>query len=131
MSFQVESSKCRAGGREHRVAVLSHADGSVMAEVWPSFGCNCLRWRVHGLDLLYVSPDWQSNPVPTRTGIPVLFPFPNRIRDGRITWNGRDHKLPIQGPGGKHAIHGFACRKPWLVIGSEANERRAMLTAEF
>src|SRR6516165_11553260 len=110
MTFRVEHIKRVA---EQGVALLSSADGNAAAEVWPGLGCNCLRWRVGGTDLLYVSPEWESNPVPTRSGNPVLFPFPNRICDGRFTWAGRDYQLPINGPGGKHAIHGFVCRKPW------------------
>jgi len=128
MTFRVEHIKRVA---EQGVALLSSADGNAAAEVWPGLGCNCLRWRVGGTDLLYVSPEWESNPVPTRSGNPVLFPFPNRICDGRFTWAGRDYQLPINGPGGKHAIHGFVCRKPWRAAGSKWTNHSAEFWAEF
>ena len=62
--------------------------------------------------LLYADPDCFGDGRPTRSGIPVLFPFPNRIRDGRFTWDGRTIELPLNDPTQKNAIHGFACRSP-------------------
>jgi aldose 1-epimerase len=131
MTFRVEHIKRVAGGAERELALLSSADGNAAAEVWPGLGCNCLRWSVGGIDLLYVSPEWESNPVPTRSGNPVLFPFPNRIRNGGFTWAGRDYQLPINGPGGKHAIHGFACRKTWRSLGNNTTDHSAEFSAEF
>ena len=135
MSFRVEIGTRSAGGGSQAVFLLSDATGANRAEVWPSLSCNCLRWSVAGsagpLELLYVAPDWQSNPIPTRSGNPVLFPFPNRIRDGRFTWDGKEYQLPINGPNGRHAIHGFACRKKWRVLESSSSPAKAWVTAQF
>ena len=30
---------------------------------------------------------------PTRSGFPILFPFPNRIRDGKFDWQGNTYQL--------------------------------------
>src|SRR5581483_10135192 len=83
------------------------------------------------LDLLYATDDFFAGGSPTRTGVPVLFPFPNRIRDGRFTWEGKAYALPTNDPAGKNAIHGFACRRPWRVVDSGADERSAWVTGEF
>src|SRR5437016_4185547 len=89
------------------------------AVIWPALGFNCLHWRMpHGkerLDLLYVDPGLFSNGRPTRSGIPVLFPFPNRIRAGRYTWDGKEYQLPLDDPKQANSIHGFAVRHPWRV----------------
>src|SRR5262249_35429618 len=102
---------------------------------WPGLGCNCLRWRVRGpsepLDLLYVAADWESNPVPTRSGIPILFPFPNRIRDGRFTWDFHSYQQPVNDTAKRNSIHGFAGRRPWRVLNTNAADGLATLTAEF
>jgi len=132
MSFMVLSEDRIAGNTVHKVLKLSDPAGLHWAEVWPSLGCNCLRWSVPGpLELLYVTPEWENNPVPTRSGVPVLFPFPNRIRDGRFAWAGREYQLPINGPDGRHAIHGFACRKPWRVLETGSDGTWGWVTAEF
>ena len=106
-------------GRDPTVVVLRE-DGGTRAEVWPALGFNCFRWHVpHGtevLDLLYADPDLFGSGRPTRSGIPVLFPFPNRIRGGQFTWEGKTYQLPANDPAMKNAIHGFACRRPWRVV---------------
>src|SRR5262249_30311716 len=63
--------------------------------------------------------------------IPVLFPFPNRIRDGRFTWAGKEHTLPQNDSAQKNAIHGFACRHAWRVVGHGADADSAWVTGEF
>jgi aldose 1-epimerase len=60
-----------------------------------------------------------------------LFPFPNRIRDGRFSWDGKTYQLPCNDSTGKMAIHGFACRRPWRVVGSGADATAAWVTGEF
>jgi aldose 1-epimerase len=57
----------------------------------------------------------------------VLFPFPNRIRDGRFTWDGREYRLPPNDPAMKNAIHGFACRRPWRVVDQGADAEVQLL----
>jgi aldose 1-epimerase len=83
------------------------------------------------LDLLYADPQLFPNGRPTRSGIPILFPFPNRIRDGRFTWDGRTYQLPLNDSASRNAIHGFACQRPWRVTGRGGNEEQAWLAAEF
>src|SRR5712692_9930408 len=81
------------------------------AEVWPAAGFNCYLWQVARggrlLDLLYADPDFLTGGRPTRSGIPILFPFPNRIRDGRFTWDGKEFQLPLNDGPQRNAIHGF------------------------
>ena len=37
-----------------------------------------------------------------------LIPFPNRLKDGQYTFQGKSYQLPINETTNKHAIHGFA-----------------------
>jgi aldose 1-epimerase len=46
----------------------------------------------------------------------VLLPWPNRIRDGRWTWAGRDLQLEIGSPEAPHAIHGLVAWQSWSVL---------------
>jgi aldose 1-epimerase len=105
------------------------------ADVWPALGFNCFRWQVQragtSLDLLYADPDLFHNSRPTRSGIPILFPFPNRIRDGRYTWDGKSYQLPLNDPTQLNAIHGFACRRPWRVAGQGADAGSAWVVGTF
>jgi aldose 1-epimerase len=120
------------------VYILEHVgDAGLLAcaEVWPALGFNCYRWQVvrsgQPLELLYADPELFNNGRPTRSGIPILFPFPNRIRDGRFSWAGRDYTLPLNDPAQKNAIHGFACRHPWRVLDHGGGDESAWLRASF
>ena len=105
------------------------------AEVWPALGFNCFQWKANRagqtLDLLYADPQLFDNGRPTRSGIPILFPFPNRIREGRFTWEGRKHQLPLNDSTKKNAAHGFVCRRPWRVVDQGGDAASVWLTGEF
>jgi aldose 1-epimerase len=140
MSFAVQSqTHPDISGLDPTIYVLEGQpeddEGGVRAEVWPALGFNCYRWQVQrdgqSLELLYQAPDLFQNGRPTRSGIPVLFPFPNRNRDGRFTWHRREYQLPCDDPSGKNAIHGFACRHPWRVAEVGADETCSWITGVF
>ena len=45
----------------------------------------------------------------------VLAPWPNRIRDGRYSWDGEEQQLPLSEPVVANAIHGLVRFVPWSV----------------
>jgi len=134
MFYHIETEERSAGGRTGTVYTLRHNGGS-RAELWPAHGFNCLRWQVKNegqlRDMLYVAPDWEVNPVPTRSGIPVLFPFPNRIRDGKYNFGWKDYQLPLNDSTSKNAIHGYAPRHAWQVFGYSADQDSAWIHGDF
>ncbi|WP_421733165.1 aldose epimerase [Cellulomonas sp.] len=59
---------------------------------------------VDGVPLVETYPE--GAPAPQCAGA-VLFPWPNRVRDGRWTQRGVTHQLPVNEPGLGHAGHGL------------------------
>jgi aldose 1-epimerase len=136
MAFEVRTNQGKAGDRSGEVYELIDTSGTVRVEVWPQWGFNCLKWQLrqtdgHWADVLFHMPDWESNPVPTRSGHPILFPFPGRLRDGRFTFDGKTYQLPLTDNTKLHAIHGFTPRNRWRVVGSDGAEGSAAVTGEF
>lgn len=136
MAFEVRTTRGTAGGRGGDVYELVNDAGTVRAEVWPQWGFNCLKWQVkqddnRWADILYHSPEWETNPVPTRSGHPILFPFPGRMRDGTFTFEGKTYTLPLNDSTKQNAIHGFTPRNPWRVIDSNGDSEFAFVTGEF
>lgn len=109
------------------------ATGSSAAIV-PGVGFNLFDLRLPAAGrvwpLVVTDPDWLAHPEhPSRQGIPVLFPFPNRIAGARYTWAGRDYTLePTKPP---HAIHGFALDVPWEVVEHTAEAHSARIKGRF
>lgn len=115
--------ECRnVTGREREALVL--AAGDATAEIWPWLGGNCVRWSTASCGELLDAGDVQSLVRrPTRGGLPVLFPFPNRIRRGRYAFDGRVFQLPCNDNSGTNAIHGFAARSEWRHDGPKLSFR--------
>jgi aldose 1-epimerase len=50
-----------------------------------------------------------------------LIPWPNRIRDGRYTFNGSTQQLALTEPARHNASHGLARYVPWVLIDKQAD----------
>jgi aldose 1-epimerase len=136
MAFEVRISQQTAGDRSGDVHEVISDDGAVRAEIWPQWGFNCLRWQVRQADgrwgdVLCTAGDWDTNPVPTRSGHPILFPFPGRMRDARFTFEGKTYQLPATDSSKQNAIHGFTPRNPWKVIDSNGDDDFGFVTGRF
>lgn len=56
----------------------------------------------------------------------VLAPWPNRVRDGRWTWRGRELQLPLNEPAKANASHGLVRWTGWTLAERDAD--RVVLT---
>jgi aldose 1-epimerase len=90
----------------------------------PEFGSNLFRFRVGEYDLIYT--DQLLLKRRDYTGTFVLWPFPNRVRKKRYTYQGQSYSLEgVHRPGGDPAlVHGLVFDQPWHytqpVIGPDA-----------
>lgn len=113
MSFRLRHEQhANAFGKDPTIWVLDDDAGNRL-DVWPALGFNAFGWTVNGIDILDCDPSFFKIEKPTRSGWPILFPFPNRIRAGRFTHVGRDYQLPLNCPTHMNAIHGFALNEAW------------------
>ncbi|MFH1086077.1 MAG: aldose 1-epimerase, partial [Chloroflexota bacterium] len=75
----------------------------------PEMGCNLLSFTVDGVEYLF---DAAVRDGATRLlGTPVLYPTPNRVRDARMTFEGRAFTFPPNN--GPNFIHGLVREEPW------------------
>jgi aldose 1-epimerase len=108
---------------------LHDREAGSTARLLPERGFNCVQFEVivdgQRVDVLDAEPDFVAGTArPSSSGIPILFPFPNRIRDGRFRWDGRDYSLPLP-PGKPHAIHGLVLDRTWRVVEQSEQHVRA------
>jgi aldose 1-epimerase len=130
MAFRVET---QAHGERTVYSLNDDATGA-SATILPSYGFNMfdLRLPVAGQvrSVLVASPDFAVHPGhPTGNGTPILFPFPNRIKDGRFAFQGRTYQLPATN--GPNAIHGFAMASAWDVIEHAATADQAFIVGRY
>ena len=130
MRFRV-STETRGEQTVHRL----HDDATgASASVLPSFGFNLfdLRLPLAGevRPVLVAAADFAENPRGgAGNGTPILFPYPNRVRDASFTFQGRAFTLPANlAP---NAIHGFAVDAPWQVVEHGADASSAFVIGRY
>jgi aldose 1-epimerase len=80
-------------------------------------GFNLIQWRAvvgEGLvNIISAQPDVLRGGSGTRSGMPILFPFPNRIAGAKFEFGGQQYRLTPAKPGDPNAIHGFCAKAAW------------------
>ncbi|HEY6569342.1 MAG TPA: hypothetical protein VIZ22_03585, partial [Candidatus Limnocylindrales bacterium] len=82
--------------------------GGVRATILPADGGRIGSLTVDGRELLVT-----GDPDLKRWGSYPMVPFAGRIREGRFSFRGASHQLPLGSP--PHAIHGVVWDRPWRV----------------
>lgn len=98
---------------EHGVELFTLREGDARARVAPAWGANLIAWRDRA-EILEPVPLAEIAKKPTSYGIPLLLPFPNRIRDGRFDYGGVRYQVDPP-------RHGFARSRPWAVAETGAS----------
>lgn len=110
-------------------------DGKAVAEIVPALGNNCYAFRVADgdtwLNLIDAPPDLATlEERPTAYGNPILFPFPNRIRNGTWQFEGETYRFD-KPPDSPTTIHGLLLNQPYQVESHITNEDGATLVCSL
>jgi glucose/arabinose dehydrogenase/galactose mutarotase-like enzyme len=90
--------------------------GNTVARLSPSHGANVFSIEVGGVEYLNTPPDMHDF-LGIAWGTPVLYPTPNRVRDSRFTFAGREYAFKPNLP--PHHIHGLVFNADWQVVGQD------------
>lgn len=93
-------------------STLVLSDGVISVEIDPHHGGRISSLRAAGDELLWTRSDLEgSEAAAIAWGMYPMAPFAGRIRDGRFTWRGHEHRLRINlAP---HSIHGTVFDRGW------------------
>lgn len=61
----------------------------------------------------------------------ILFPFPNRLDEGRYTFEGRSYQFPINEPEYNTALHGFLAKEPFVIKKINCDRKKAVVTLVY
>ena len=100
----------------------------------PSYGFNLFDLRLplgrEVAPVIVAADDFAENPRSAAgNGTPILFPYPNRVRDGVFSFEGKQFRLPINN--GPNSIHGFAANAPWQVVEHKAGSDSAFIVGRY
>ena len=86
-------------------------------------GAGVRSWTVGGQELL---ADFSAGEYDATFAGRVLVPWPNRVRDGRYTLDGVEHRLELSEPERGNALHGLVLQSRWRGVRTSA--RRVSLS---
>lgn len=61
----------------------------------------------------------------------ILFPFANRVKDGKYVYNNQEFQFEINEPGNNNALHGLVYNKTFQVIDKKTTSDFASITLEY
>ncbi|HWB12307.1 MAG TPA: aldose 1-epimerase [Pirellulales bacterium] len=98
---------------------LADAQTGATAQILSGLGFNCFSFRpvVDGeaIEVLWSEDALLSGQGrPSHSGIPILFPFPGRLRGSFLAYEGATYPLGSD-DGLGNAIHGFVLNRPWRI----------------
>jgi aldose 1-epimerase len=107
------------------VTLRDSAAGS-SAQVLVGSGFNCFSFIGHfqgeDIEVLWAEADFErGRGRASGSGIPLLFPFPGRIQQGKFSWGERNYTLDAN-DGQGNAIHGFVHTRPWRLLDRKPRE---------
>jgi len=119
-------------GAAERLHTITSPAGDAVAWICPAIGGGTVGYAVRigarWIQVLDVPPSpAELRAAPSRYGLPVLFPFPGAMQNGRYQWAGREHIVPPTYPDGADpqgatvVIHGFAHIRPWRFVEQTAD----------
>jgi aldose 1-epimerase len=109
--------------------VLRDAERRGEARIRPGRGNNVTHFSVappgggEVMEVLLAPKDEAAmGPSGYSAGNPILFPFPNRVKGGKYTFEGKSHELDVNETARGNHIHGLVSSKAWTTEGSGASD---------
>ena len=102
------------------IIALHDTTTGATAKIAPARGFNCFSYLPvldgRPIEVLWTAADFVAGQgKPSHSGIPIMFPFPGRLRGTSFSFRGRTFSL-VAGDGIGNAIHGFVIDRPWRVM---------------
>lgn len=106
--------------QEEPVVILRDQNSGSEARIAYGIGANCVSWTVSRNNQSYEVLEQPQSPPDLKSGkfkagIPILWPFPGRVREARYRFEGKEYKLPVTDKGGVHHIHGVVIKAAWKI----------------
>lgn len=130
MSFEIQYQKSQ--GLHYFVLVDNKR--KIQCSIYPDLGANLfsmqIRHRDKPMELINGYSDHSSFQKNDGFKSAKLIPFPNRIRGGKYSFEGKSYQLPINFPAQGHAIHGLIHDQTFQIINKSEDAQSASITLE-
>lgn len=106
---------------------LADAAAGNRLELAPGFGSCVLNIELQGQPVLDGYDTAAEMSINRWAKNVLLFPFPNRLFEGRYRWEGKEYEFPVNDGQTGNALHGFGMDKPMEVAAVNTGETEAAI----
>lgn len=106
--------------KDSRFQIYKITEGRTQVQLVPAAGGNVVSIQVGGVEFLRQPESIKQLPG-VGYGVPLLYPFPNRVKNATFTFDGKQAKFKANQSG--NAIHGLVHSRPWDVVGTSVGGR--------
>lgn len=117
-------------GKYEKHTLADEAAGNRI-EIVPGYGACVLNIELQGQPLLDGYSTAEEMNINRWAKNVLLFPFPNRLKDGVYEWEGEEYQFPINDGQTGNALHGFGMDKPMEVTRVETGEEEAAIHCTY
>lgn len=108
------------------IITLRDEQSGATAKILAGFGFNCYQFQVPSagppVDVIWSPPGFETGTLrPSGGGIPILFPFPGRLRGHELEFGGATWPVGDLDDRTGNAIHGYVLNRPWQVLEQSAS----------
>lgn len=114
-----------------KACILKNSEGDNYAKIIPDFGANLIELQLKSHQILDGFKTEEQLEANEKSRGNHLLPFPNRIKDGRYQFEGKEYQLPINKPKEQNAIHGFTWDKPFRITDETVSQHAADIKLEY
>jgi aldose 1-epimerase len=124
-----------AFGTQEKI-VLRHS-GGLRAEILPFYGAtlNLLHFPSRTGKFYNIIDGYSFEDEPEKSGAlykgVILFPYPNRLRNGTWIWKGKSLEFPINEIARNNQLHGFLFNQPFFVSQTSASNEMASVVLRY
>ncbi|GAA4974452.1 aldose 1-epimerase [Algibacter aquimarinus] len=114
--------------KEGNSLIIEHTEKSIFGKIYLDAGASLQELTLNNHKIIQdLSPLSYSNTYASS----ILFPFANRIKDGKYKFNNEVFQLTKNHKQEENAIHGFVYNKTFEIIKQEVNEKYAKVSLEY
>lgn len=108
-----------------KTATYTLKQGNTVVRIAPAIGANVFSIEHMGAEFLQPLT-WVNELSSWWGGVPVLYPTPNRVKNGRFAFEGRE--VAFTPNFGDDHIHGLVFDQPWETVGTGTTDSSAFIT---
>ncbi len=113
--------------------IITNESQNLEISIYPNLGASLQKLSSNGIEIIdgITNDEAGLNVYKSKFNSSFLFPSPNRIADGKYTFNNKDYQLECNEVALNNSLHGHIYNKSFQVTTTDINEEKAVITFTY